>query len=313
MSGSDSTSHPAVAARESPARVLRLPASSVAELYREADAAALGLSPEQFGGILGEVAARYLAEGASEAEAAAFCRGLRLAELALTRACAAGNEDAWNRFLTRYREALYGAALAMAADAASARELADSAYADLYGMGERAGRRVSKLAYYDGRGSLEGWLRSVLAHEYTNRWRGARRLVSLDEQVEAGREFRAPEPLPEAAPDARLEAATAEALDALPAEERYLLACYFLDGQTLAAIGAVMGVHESTISRRLDRILGALSKRIVKGLRRRGLSRDQAREALEADVRDLTLDVRRHLLPDDARKEPGPVLNTGGE
>ncbi|HUI43098.1 MAG TPA: sigma-70 family RNA polymerase sigma factor [Terriglobia bacterium] len=292
---------------------LSLPASALATLHGEAGAADLGLNTEDFAVILGHIAAKYLPREASEADAAAFCRGLRLAELALARACAAGNEKAWNQFLTRYREGLYGAALAMVGDAGSAREMADSVYADLYGLNERAGRRVSKLAYYDGRGSLEGWLRSVLAHEFTNRWRSGRRLVSLDEQVEAGGEFRAPEPAAASAPDPRLEAATAEALESLSAEERFLLASYYLDGQTLAEIGAVLSVHESTVSRRLDRMAGALSKRILKGLRRRGLSRDQAREALEADVRDLAVDVSRHLRANDARKEPGAVLNTGEE
>ena len=231
----------------------------------------------------------------------------------LARACAAGSEDAWNRFLTRYREPLYGAALAMAGDEASARELADSLYADLYGLEERAGRRISKLASYDGRGSLDGWLRSVLAHEHTNRWRSGRRLVSLEEQVESGREFRAPEPAAAPLPDARLEAATDQALESLPAEERFLLAAYYLDGQTLAEIGVLLGVHESTISRRLDRTAAALSKRIVKNLRQRGLSRDQAREALETDVRDLAVDVRRHLRAKSARTKSEIVPDAGEE
>jgi RNA polymerase sigma-70 factor, ECF subfamily len=313
MSVTDSIAGPAAPTPETSKPCLRLPAADLAALYGEAGAEALGLSAADFAKVLGQVAAKYLPGEAGEADAAHFCRGLRLGDLALARACAAGNEEAWNRLLTRCREALYGAALGMAADEASARELADSVYADLYGLEKRAGRRVSKLAYYDGRGSLEGWLRSVLAHEYTNRWRAGRRLVSLDEQVEAGREFRAPESAAAAAADERVEAATDDALKALSAEERFLLAAYYLDGQTLAAIAALLGVHESTISRRLDRIAAGLSKRIVKGLRRRGLSRDQAREALDTDVRDLAVDVRRRLRGPDARSETEIVPEMGEE
>ncbi len=105
---------------------------------------------------------------------------LRVEDLALARACAAGNERAWERFLIRYREKLYDIAGYITKESSSARELADSLYADLYGMSAREGQRVSKLASYTGRGSLEGWLRTVMAQEHVNRYRKQRRLVSLD-------------------------------------------------------------------------------------------------------------------------------------
>jgi RNA polymerase sigma-70 factor (ECF subfamily) len=284
----------------------RLPAAVVDELWRRSGAAGFGLSAADFGDILERIVSKVLPPGK---DASDFCRGLRLEELALARACAAGSEPAWNAFLTRYRDSLDRSALAIAREESAAHELADSVYAELYGLDAPEGRRISKLAWYDGRGSLEGWLRSVLAHEFTDRRRRERRLVSLEEQVEAGREFRAPQTETTPAPDPRLEAAADEALAALPAEERLLLASYYLDGQTLAQIAALLGVHESTVSRRLDRTVRALTRNIVKGLRRRGLSRDQAREALEVDVRDLAVDVRRHLS--DARSESGTVLSTG--
>ena len=290
---------------------LRLSADLAARLFHESGAGAVGLKIEEFTGLLLEIAARYLPQAAGDGDVADFCRHLRHHELVLARACAAGNEAAWNLFLARYRKSIHRSALAITGADDAAVELADSIYAELYGLGERAGRRLSKLAYYDGRGSLEGWLRSVLAHEHLNRWRSGRRLVSLEEQVDAGCQFRAPEDAADAAVDPRLESATDEALAALTAEERYLLASYYLDGQTLAEIAALLGVHESTISRRLDRTTGALTRKIIKGLRRRGMSRDQAREALEGDVRDLTVDVRRHL--GGARNEPPTVLSTGTE
>src|SRR5207302_1885309 len=108
-------------------------------------------------------------------------------------------------------------------------------------------RRASKLNFYTGRGSLEGWLRSVLAQEYVNRYRSQSRLVSLDErQEEDGVQFAAPPApaLPDASSDARVNAAVDAALQALPAEERFLLAAYYLDDHTLAEIGNMIGVHE---------------------------------------------------------------------
>jgi RNA polymerase sigma-70 factor, ECF subfamily len=286
----------------------RLPAAVKNELWRRSGASEFGLSAAEFALILEHVVSKYLPSDEDLSKAVDFCRTLRLEDLALARACAAGSDRAWNVFLTKYRESLDRSALAIAREESAARELADSVYAELYGLDAREGQRLSKLAYYDGRGSLEGWLRSVLAHEFTNHLRRQRHLVSLDEQVEAGREFRAPVPESGCPPDPRLEAASDEALAAVSAEERLLLASYYLDGRTLGEIAALLGVHESTVSRRLERSVRAVTKNIVKGLRRRGLSRDQAREALEVDVRDLSVDVRRHLRG--ARNESGTVLST---
>src|SRR5712691_8118737 len=72
------------------------------------------------------------------------------------------------------------------------RELADSVYADLFGTRMREGNRVSRLTYYGGRGSLDGWLRTVLAQEFVNTYRKQRRTVSLDEESEEGMQFAAP-------------------------------------------------------------------------------------------------------------------------
>jgi len=62
----------------------------------------------------------------------------------------------------------------------------------------------------------------------------------------------------------------------------------------------MLGVHESTISRKLDKLAKALRKQILAGLSLRGMSRRQAEEALEADVRDLQVDIRRSLTQDSA-------------
>jgi RNA polymerase sigma-70 factor (ECF subfamily) len=81
----------------------------------------------------------------------------------------------------------------------------------------------------------------------------------------------------------------------LPAEDRMVLSAYYLDGRTLAEIARMLGVHESTISRKIDKLAKSLRKQIVAALTRRGLSRRQAEEALEVDVRDLQVDIRRSL------------------
>jgi len=300
-----------------------------AYLYQKAQASEFGLDFEEFTAILSEIGAKYLPGGSSSVRlepsdagdrqfetnltpggAQAFYAGLRLNELALARACAKGVEEAWDVFLSRYREKLYDAALSIAGEESAGRELADSLYAELFGIGKGDGPRVSKLSSYAGRGSLEGWLRAVLAQEQVNGCRSRRGLISLEEQLDDGVQFAAErESGADGAVvgDLRLEAATDEALAALAGEDRYILASCYLDGNRLAEIAAVLGVHESTVSRRLEKITKAIRKRILKGLRARGMSRDQANEALEIDVRDVSLDIRARLF----RKEPAQEKSSG--
>jgi RNA polymerase sigma-70 factor (ECF subfamily) len=283
------------------------------DLYEKSRGREFGLSSEAFDGILQEICSRYLQKHATEKETAEFCASLRLEELALTRACAAGHDRAWETFLIRYREKLYGMAGNIAKESSAAHELADSLYADLYGTTAREGQRVSKLASYTGRGSLEGWLRTVLAQEHINRYRKQRRLVSLDEESEEGAQFASPQAAPETNVDPRVEAATDEVLAALDPEDRFVLASYFLDERTLAEIARTLKVHESTISRKVDKLAKSLRKQILAALGRRGMSRRQAQEAMEVDVRDLRLNIRRSLVQESAtpafpvKKEKAPA------
>jgi len=285
--------------------------STASALYERSGAAAYELSAEHFATIIDEILRKHISSNPdSNAEQHAdFCSALRLEELALARACAAGNERAWHDFISRYRQKLHSMALHITRDSAHAAELADSLFADLYGVNIRDGVRNSKLVFYTGRGSLEGWLRTVMAQEFINRYRKQKRTVSLEEQIDEGVQFAAPaQPAHDSARmsdgvfDQRLESATDEALAELSAEDRFTLASYYLDGRTLAEIARTLGLHESSVSRRLDRLATALRKRILTGLRMRGMSHAQAAEALEADVRDLQLNLRSRLMQDSSAK-----------
>ena len=265
------------------------------ELHSAGGCEKFGLTLDSFAVILCDVAAKYLPPSASHAEARTFLLTLRVEELALARACAGGHNYAWEIFLTRYREKLYQSALRIAREDSAARDLADTLYAELYGTSTRDGERVSKLASFTGRGSLEGWLRTVLAQEFVNRYRRNKRLVSLDEESEDGSQFAAPDPEPLPSADSRLESTTTAALAVLSAEDRMVLASYYLDGRTLAEVARMLGVHESTISRKVDKLAKLLRKKILAGMVQQGMDRRQAEEALEVDVRDLRVDIRRSL------------------
>src|ERR1700683_2589723 len=285
-------------AKPIPAPVQSAVSGLLAELHAKGGCEKIGLTRESFEAILGEVATKYLPASTTHADARTFLLTLRIDELALAQACAAGNNSAWELFLTRYREKLYQSALRIAREDSAARDLADSLYAELYGTTTRDGERVSKLASFTGRGSLEGWLRTVLAQEFVNRYRRTKRLVSLDEESEDGVQFAAPIPEPLPSADSRLESATDAALAALDNEDRMVLAAYYLDGRTLAEIARMLGVHESPHSRKVDKRGKSLRKKIRAGMMQQGMARRQAEEALDVDVRDLQVDIRRSLAQD---------------
>jgi RNA polymerase sigma-70 factor, ECF subfamily len=263
-------------------------------LFEKCGASRYGLELDEFHHVLEQAAGKYI-PSATLPQKIKFWQELRVEELALARGCANGNELAWTDFLTRFREKLYDIARGITKEDSSARDLADSIYGDLYGTSERDGYRLSRLNFYMGRGSLEGWLRTVVAQEFVNRYRKQKRLVSLEEQEEEGVQFSAANPAPAGQPDSRLSAAVDEALGQLNSTDRLVLASYYLDDRTLTEIGKVVGVHESTISRRLEKLLKGIRKQVIAGLVARGMNRHQAEEALESDVRYLQVDVGKKL------------------
>ena len=269
------------------------------ELHAKCSARQFDIDCEDLARILDEIARKFAAPKDS-GSLREFCFSLKIEELVLARACAAGNERAWETFMIRYREKLYEMGLHITREDSAARDLSDSIYAELYGTVAKDGRRVSKLASYTGRGSLEGWLRTVMAQEQVNRYRRQKRMVSLEVETEEGQQFASPEAEPTTPVDPRLEAATDEALASLLSDERFILAAYYLDHRTLAEIARMLSVHESTISRKLDKLAKSLRKQILAGLARRGMSRRQAEEALEVDVRDMGLNIRARLAQDSA-------------
>ncbi len=128
---------------------------------------------------------RFLAATPTPRELSRYLSSLHLEDLALACACALGDGAAWDHFVLEMRPALYRAADALDRSGA-ARELADSLYADLYGLDQRGGARQSLLRYFHGRSSLATWLRAVLAQRHVDRVRVDRRTEPLPEEL-AGR------------------------------------------------------------------------------------------------------------------------------
>jgi RNA polymerase sigma-70 factor (ECF subfamily) len=203
-----------------------------------------------------------------------------------------GRDAAWQRFLNSYRSLLTQAAIAITGSATVGHELADSLYAELYGLRELEGHRRSPLASYSGRGSLPGWLRTTLAQRHVDHHRRTRREAPLDDVDPPAAEASS---LPASGELSRLKEAVSLSLRSLPAEDRFMLSAYFLDRQSLLQISRVIGVHEATVSRRLKRLVADLRKQLIHHLQSGGLSKRAAEEALGTDPRDIELNLRALL------------------
>lgn len=266
-------------------------------LYTQAEAARWGVSREAFTVVVAHSVERVCAAaGTATVEPDAAAGALHVRDLALATACAAGHGEAWDHFVLTYRPELYRAARAMTDDA-TGRELADSLYADLFGLGEREGERRSLFRYYHGRAKLSTWLRSVLAQRHVDLVRSQRRTTSLDDDGERPAEARLPaapavDPAVSAAMRTAALAVTA-ALATLAVDDRRRLAYYYVHGLKLMAIGRLFEESEATASRKLERARQALGAAIDAELAARRLSRADvddwaavAREAWDGALAD---------------------------
>lgn len=214
----------------------------------------------------------------SEKAVEAYLETLHVSDLALTTACSAGNPAAWDFFVSQFRPELYRAARAIVGEANS-RELADSLYADLYGLREAEGQRKSLFDYFHGRSKLSTWLRAVLAQRHVDEIRRARKNEPLEDHSGAERDevvsLAATEsPSASAVLDnernkciAILQATLTAVLGSLDARDRLRLAYYYADDRTLAEIGRLLGEHEATVSRKLERTRREVRTRVESALR----------------------------------------------
>jgi RNA polymerase sigma-70 factor, ECF subfamily len=223
--------------------------------------------------------ARHLArhlDGAAEPAA------LRAGELFLACACALGDERAVAILDARY--------LARIPEFLARREPSALAIFDVHqALRERllasGTRQAGSIADYDGRGSLEGWLRlSCLRMHGDLRQRGGGSLgralgAGAGASLRAGGGAAPPSPGPtEAAAqhDATwgrhgraIAEALGEALAALPARDRTVLRLDAVEGLGRERIGATFGVHPAAAERWVQAARGRLVERAARLLRER--------------------------------------------
>ena len=160
------------------------------EIFAQCAASApnYGITSEAFSASIKKTLARFVdaAPGTptTESEIAEFLGQLQTEDLFLALACANGNERAWWEFDQQHRAYLERVARHLAKTDVDAQDVIDSVYVELYGTRVVDGARVSKFATYSGRGSLRGWLRTVIWHSLVDMHRASHDEVSLDEMTE---------------------------------------------------------------------------------------------------------------------------------
>jgi len=210
-------------------------------------------------------------------------------DLFLAVACARGDRIAWEYFADQYLPLLKRFAVQACRNCDAGEDLAHEIVTVLIGESHAAnqatepgngprsapGASKGKLQSYNGRGSLAGWLRAAVAHAAIDRFRRARKLVSLDELEEnaglPGAQNSGSADTAEERLDARwgpvLAACVRKEIERLSARERLILGLYHLEGIPLKAIGLRFGVHEATASRWLERARREIRKNVERELR----------------------------------------------
>src|SRR5208282_3287406 len=229
-------------------------------LYAQSKGGRWGLSPERFAASLKRSAEKRLASGSlTTEEHEQYLAALHLEDLALASACMENCEPAWEHFVAAYRPYLRAAAAAVlrcSSASPEAAELADSLFAELYGLADGARRERSLFRYFHGRSSLKTWLRAVLAQRHIDAIRAGRRFESLEDDDANPGANKIPSAISVQPSDPHRERyislfvrALQAALTALDTRGEQRLRLYYANEQTLAEIGRQVGEHESSVSR----------------------------------------------------------------
>src|ERR1700730_5174367 len=136
---------------ESLHKFLRAHAQLIEWAHAEAQCERWGLSCQIFAEVLHRSTEnRFTHQPVTGDEIETYVRALHLDDLALACACSEGVAAAWEFFIAEFRAELHIAARAIlrasgSADSASAEELADSLYAELYGISSTGETRRKSL------------------------------------------------------------------------------------------------------------------------------------------------------------------------
>lgn len=201
--------------------------------------------------------------------------------------------------------------LKRSANSPEARDLADSLFAELYGLRDNQGDERSLFRYFHGRSSLKTWLRAILAQRRIDDLRAGQRFAEMgDQDVQDHRQQKHARPVPSFIDPHRqrylslFSRALNAALSSANPQDVDRLRLYYTEGKKLAEIGRLLGEHESSASRHLDRARGDLRNAVEQRLRlgspaedgaaaAAGLSDAEIAQCFEYAAEDAPIDLDR--------------------
>jgi RNA polymerase sigma-70 factor len=287
----------------------------LAALYGESQAPAWGLPRERFeAAIERSVCKRFQKCALTRERLEEYLHTLYAEDLALACACMAGTEGAWEYFVREYQGYLRASAGAITRGSragADAQELADSLFAELFGLADGKRGEHSLLGYFHGRSSLKTWLRTILAQRHVDCLRASRRWESYEGPD--GEEKKSPgdrigQPVLDPHREryvTRFASALETSLAGLERNDRLRLELYYARQLTLAEIGKKLAEHESSVSRNLERIRRDLRGSIETLLKAPPpLSHPEIVLCFQYAAEDSPIDFRK-LFPEKESEKPG--------
>ncbi|HEX4602609.1 MAG TPA: sigma-70 family RNA polymerase sigma factor [Candidatus Angelobacter sp.] len=258
----------------------------------------LGLDPEVFAKRIEAIIQKHLGANPPMEASVSFAKSLHSRDLYLATACAqhslypatdpatgvpsehAGR--AWKMLESTYRGFIRDLARYFFRKGFISQDLADNILADLF-LPDRSG--TSRIVSYDGRSSLSTWLRVVISNRAINAKRCSATMQTVEiladipdepalERIDSGlRTKRYQEPLKDS---------LTLACRRLTLRERLILLWRYEDGLQLGQIARLLDIHQSNVTRQLDRLQGKLREHVIEILStRHGLSLDAIEECLK--------------------------------
>jgi RNA polymerase sigma-70 factor (ECF subfamily) len=227
----------------------------------------LGVSLPRFRDRIEAIAARCLTSAEPDADLGSFLSALHTNDLYLACACADGLDEGWQRFHFLYRKYLLDLGRSLTGGSPENEEIGQTIWIDLF-LPDRSGN--SRIASYDGRSSMATWLRVVVTNRVINeRQRKDHHSGDLDS-------------IPEPADPAALRCVEdrlgrdryhsmiidtfKHAFSTLSKRERLILLLRFDHGVQLGDIAQLLQVHQSTITRQIDRAVARLREHVTASL-----------------------------------------------
>lgn len=257
----------------------------------------LGLDLETYSQRMNAIIEKHLGVNPRKDAVINFVKGLHHRDLYLATACsqhslkpvadpvaAASPENAsraWTTLESTYKGFIRDLSRFFFRKGFVAQDLADNIFADLF-LPDRSG--TSRIVSYDGRSSLSTWLRAVISNRAINAQRCSASMQSVEiltdipdepalESIDSGLRTKRYQSL--------LEDSLTEACRNLSLRGRLILLWRYEDGLQLGQIAKLLDIHQSNVTRQLERLQSKLREQVVEILStRHGLSLAAIEECL---------------------------------